>query len=248
LSAVSKNYVVLRRRPVTVVLLDHRCCYIRVANPAGIAFFVATTNITPSRVSNASNVFETLLPNPGRTKFVRGVVILFVAVGALAWLVLTARILSEFHARRSWPIAEGRVIDVRVKSYTGPSSKDHISHYFVEYEVRFGVPIEQCLTGTTFVFDGQPARCEGIARTRTTDSQALANSWAERHRLDPSVGVLHNPNGPDVKIAGEPVYLVYPWKEISVMSAWMIFFLTLLIITQRRLQYLETLPENYGAT
>jgi len=29
------------------------------------------------------------------------------------------------------------------------------------------------------------------------------------------------------------------------MSGWMIFFLTFLVITQRRLQFLKTLPEDY---
>jgi hypothetical protein len=32
------------------------------------------------------------------------------------------------------------------------------------------------------------------------------------------------------------------------MSGWMIFFLTFLIITQRRLQFLKTLPEDYDAS
>ena len=51
-----------------------------------------------------------------------------------------------------------------------------------------------------------------------------------------------------IKIAGEPADLVYPWKEICLMSGWMIFFGTLLIITQRRLQYLKTLPEEYDSS
>jgi hypothetical protein len=110
------------------------------------------------------------------------------------------------------------------------------------------VPVEQCLTGTTFVIDAEPPLCEGIARTRTTDSQALANSWLERHRFNAAVGVLHDPNGPGVKIVGEPASLVYPWKEIFGMSCWMIFFLILLIITQRRIQYLETMREDYDAS
>src|SRR6185437_3185664 len=120
----------------------------------------------------------------------------------------------EFHARHSWPVAQGHVTHVRVKSYTGPSLRDHVSHYFVEYEVRFAVPAEQCLTGTTLVIDREPPLCEGITRTRTTDSEALANTWGERHRFNPAVGVLHDPNGPGVKIVGEPVTLVYPWREI----------------------------------
>ena len=208
---------------------------------------MSTPNIPPSPADD-NIVFTALLPNRGRAKFVRAAILLFLAVGTLAWIAIAVRVFSELHARHSWPVAQGYVTDVRVKSYSGPSSRDHVSHYFVEYEVLFAVPAEECLTGTTFVIDGNPPLCDGIARTRTTDSQALANSWCERHRFNAAVGVLHDPNGPGVKIVGEPVYLVYPWKEIFGMSGWMIFFLTCLIITQRRLQYLETLPDDYDAS
>ena len=195
-----------------------------------------------------ASILATFLPNRGRTKFVRAVIMLFLAAGTLGCIATAGRMFSEFHARRSWPVAQGHVTNVRVRSYTGPSSKDHVPHYFVEYEVRFIVPAEQCLTGTTFVIEGEPPLCEGIARTRTTDSQRLANSWFERHRFNPAVGVLHDPNGPGIKIVGEPADLVYPWKKIYLMSGWMIFFGTLFIITQRRLQYLKTLPEEYDSS
>jgi hypothetical protein len=197
---------------------------------------------------NDSNFFTALLPNRGRTRFVRAAILLFLAGGALGWIALAARVFSEFHARHTWPVAQGHVTAVNVKSYMGPSSRDHVSHYFVEYEVRFAVSAEQCLTGTTFVIDRDPPLCEGFVRTRTTDSQALANTWGERHRFNPAVGVLHDPNGPGVKIVGEPVSLVYPWKEIFGMSGWMIFFGIFLTITQRRLQFLRTLPEDYDAS
>src|SRR6266576_2697159 len=200
------------------------------------------------QVVNDSNFIAALLPNQGRTRFVCCAILLFLSCGALAWIVITVRIFSEFHARHSWPVAQGHVTAVKVKSYTGPSSRDHVSHYFTEYEVRFAVPAEQCLTGTTFIIDREPPLCEGVARTRTTDSEALANSWGERHRFNPAVGVLHDPNGPGVKIVGEPASLVYPWREIIGMSGWMIFFSTFLVITQRRLQFLETLPETYDAS
>jgi hypothetical protein len=179
---------------------------------------------------------------------VRAAILLFLAGGALGWIAIATRIFSEFRARHSWPVAQGYVTDVNVKSYTGPSSRDHVSHYFVEYGVRFVVPAEQCLTGTTFLTDGEPPLCVGVARTRTTDSQVLANSWLERHRFNAVVGVLHDPNGPSVKIVGEPASLVYPWRDIFRMSVWMIFFLICLTITQRRLKYLETLPQNFDSS
>jgi hypothetical protein len=201
-----------------------------------------------SSAANDGNLTTALLPNRGRTRFVRGAIVLFLAGGTLGCIAVATRVFSEFHARHSWPVAEGHVTNVRVKSYTGPSSRDHVSHYFVQYVVRFAVPAEQCLTGMTFVVDGKPPLCEGIARTRTTDSESLANSWLERHRFNAAVGILHDPNGPGVKIVGEPAYLVYPWKEILGMSGWMVFFGALLIITQRRLRYLKTLPDDYDAS
>ena len=209
---------------------------------------MATPNFPSSYPIDDNNFFTVLMPNRGRTRFLRGVILFFLGCGALAWLPIAVKILSEFHARHSWPVAEGRVTAINVKSYTGPSSRDHVSHYFVEYEVQFAVPAEQCLTGATFVMDPEPPSCVGIVRTRTTDSQNLANSWLERHRFNSAVGVLHDPNGPGVKIVGEPASLVYPWRDIFRMSGWMIFFLICLTITQRRLKYLETLPQNYDAS
>jgi hypothetical protein len=59
--------------------------------------------------------------------------------------------------------------------------------------------------------------------------------------------ILHDPNGPDIKIAGESAWLVYRWDKIFLMSGWLAFFGTFYTIVQRRLEYLETLPENYDA-
>jgi hypothetical protein len=56
---------------------------------------------------------------------VRAAILLFVAGGVLGWIAIAAKVFSEFHARHSWPAAQGYVTDVRVKSYTGSSSRDH---------------------------------------------------------------------------------------------------------------------------
>jgi len=206
---------------------------------------MATPNTRAAYPANDDTFVTKFLPSTGRARFVRAAILCFLAVGTLSWIVIAARVFSEFHARQSWPVAQGYVTDVRVKSFTGPSTKDHVSHYFLEYTVRFTVPEKDCLTGRTYVIEGKPPQCEGVARTRTTNSQALANSWGERHRFNAEVGVLHDPNGPIVKILGEPASLVYPWGDISLMSAWMTLFSVFLIITQRRLRYLEMLPDSY---
>lgn len=206
-----------------------------------------TPSLLSSQPVNDSNFFTVLMPNQGRTRFLRGVILFFLVVGIIGCVVVAVRVFSEFYARHNWPVAQGQLTTVTVKSYRGPSIRDHVNHYFVEYEVRFDVPVEQCLTGTSFV-SGVPLACVGIVRTRSTNSPALANAWLERHPLNSAVGVLHDPNGPGVKIMGEPADLVYPWQEIFGMSGWMIFFLIFLTITQRRLKFLETIPADYDAS
>ena len=76
-----------------------------------------------------------------------------------------------------------------------------------------------------------------IISIRPLTYNALKNSdWFPALYFDDPIGV------------GEPADLVYPWKEIYWMSGWMIFFGTLLVITQRRLQYLKTLPVEYDSS
>ena len=209
---------------------------------------MSTRSLPSSQAINENTFLNVLMPNRGRTQFLRGAVLLFLAFGALGCLSVTVRVLSEFYARHRWPVAQGVVTAAEVKSYTGPSSRDHVTHYFVEYEVRFAVPADQCLTGTIYGDEREPLHCWGIARTRSTDSSATAYQWLMRHPLNSAVGILHDPAGPNIKIAGEPFWLVYPVKEILVMSGWMAFFLAFLNITQRRLQFLETLPDDYDAS
>jgi hypothetical protein len=156
---------------------------------------------------------------------------------------------SEFHARHSWPVAQGVVVAKDLKSNKGsPGNLSRYTSYWIEYEVRFAVPAGQCLTGTIYGDEREPLPCWGTVRTRSTNSPATAYQWLMRHPLNSAVGILHDRNGPKIKIAGEPFWLVYSVKEILVMSGWMAFFLTFLNITQRRLQFLETLPEDYDAS
>ena len=96
------------------------------------------------------------MPNRGRTRL-RGAALLFLAFGALGCFFPSLyACYRNFTPAIAGPVAQGVVTTAEVKSYTGPSSRDHVTHYFVEYEVRFAVPAEQCLTGTTFVNDGSP--------------------------------------------------------------------------------------------
>lgn len=189
------------------------------------------------------------MPNRGRTRFLRGVALLFLAIGVLGCLSVGASVLSEFHARHSWPVAQGLVIAKDVMSSKDrPGNTTRYTKYWVEYDVRFGVPASQCLTGTIYGDEQDAMPCWGMARTRSTDSWATANAWLARHPLNSVLEILHDPNGPNIKIVGEPSCVVYPWTGILGMSGWTAFFLTFLNMTHRRLQFLETLPEDYDAS
>jgi hypothetical protein len=206
---------------------------------------VATSDIPASQSVNQSAFYTALMPNRGRTRFLRGVIRLFLWIGVFCCVFVAVKVFSEFHARLSWPVARGEVTAAHVKAFYGGSARQHYPNYYVEYDVRFAVPANECLTGTVSADALEHLPCWGTVRTRNTGSALTANGWLMRHRLDPAVGILHDPNGPGIKIEGESPWLVYPWTEISTMFGWMAFFLTALNLTQRRLQYLETLPENY---
>lgn len=211
--------------------------------------FMSTPSALSSQPGNDVSFLSALMPNRARTRFLRGIVLLFLVFGALGCLSVAASVFSEFYARHSWPVAQGQVSGMDVKSNKGrPGNNARHTSYWVEYEVRFDVPAGQCLTGTISADDQDPLSCSGTVRTRSTESAATANAWLLHHRLNSDVGILHDPHGPNVKIVGESLWLVYPWKGILITSGWMAFFLTFLNITQRRLRYLQTLPEDYDAS
>lgn len=183
-----------------------------------------------------------LMPTPERARLVRGVVRVCLWIGVLGCFSVGARVISEIYARRTWPVARGEVVAANVKTGGNFGRQQH-TNYYVEYKVRFGVSIEQCFTST--ISDGrEPFPCWGIVRTRRTGSSKTANDWLMRHRVNSSVEILHDTDGPNVKIVGESPWLVYPVREISVLLVWMAFFLIFLNIANRRLKYLGTLPKE----
>src|SRR6266404_3734769 len=168
---------------------------------------VFNPSVPSSQPVNDTGFLATLMPNRGRTLFLRGVARLFLVIGILGCLSVGARVYLEFHARHSWPVAQGAVVAKDLKSNKGsPGNLSRYTSYWIEYEVRFGVPADQCLTGTISSDDREPLPCWGIVRTRSTDSPATAYEWLKRHPLNSAVEILHDLNGPNIKIAGES-----PW-------------------------------------
>jgi hypothetical protein len=205
--------------------------------------------IHSSQPVNDIGFLAQLMPNRGRARFLRGVARLFLAIGIIGSISVGASVFSEFHARHSWPVAQGVIVAKDLKDNKDiPGNLTRHTNYWIEYEIRFAVAAAQCRTGTIYGDERQPLPCWGIVRTRSTESPATAYEWLKHHPLNSTVGILHDPNGPNIKIAGEPFWLVYPVRGIFGMSGWVAFFLIFLNITRRRLQFLETLPDNYDAS
>jgi hypothetical protein len=193
-------------------------------------------------------ILAQLLPDRGKTKFLRGVAILFLAFGGLGSLSVLWDVFTELHARHSWPVADGFISSREIKSNKGrPGNTTRGTRYWMEYEVRFAVPAAQCLTGTISSDVLDPFPCWGTVRTGATGSWTTVSGWAPRHPLNSPAQILHDPQGPNVKIADESPWLVYPWNSIVVIFTWVACFSTMLNVIQRRLRFLETLAEDYTA-
>jgi hypothetical protein len=203
------------------------------------------SDLVLSQALSSRGFYSALMPNRGKTRFLRGVIRFFLVVGVILCLSVGIKIFAEFHARHSWLITQGEILAAHLNKFYAGSGRQHYPNYYVEYEVRFAVPVNECLTGTISSNALEHFPCWGTVRTRNTSSELTANDWLMRYPLNSSVRILHDPHGSGVKIAGESPWLAYPWTEISVTFAWMAFFLTFFNITQRRLQYLETLPDDY---
>lgn len=212
---------------------------------------MSTPNISAPEPTDGNGLLAQLLPNRGRARFLRAFIQIFLIVGVLGGLSLSWDVYADLHARHTWPVADGEVISASQKNskgIPGATSTEKHTRYWVEYEVRFAVPADQCRTGTIYGDEQDSMPCWGVVRTRSTGSPYTVYDWLTHgYPRNSHIQILHDPNGPGIKIAGESAWLVYRWDKIFLMSGWLVFFLTFHSIVQRRLEYLETLPENYDA-
>jgi hypothetical protein len=209
---------------------------------------MSTPNTSTPQLVDDTGFIGQLLPNRGTARFFRAIIHMFLAIAVLAGLSLVWDVYVDIHARYTWPIADGEIVSASQRDSNGvPGATEKHTRYWVEYEVRFAVPADQCKTGSVSAeHDSMP--CWGIVRTRSTSSPYTVYDWlVHGYPRNSHVQVFHDPNGPGVKLAGESTWLVYRWDKIFLMSGWLAFFLTLHTVVQRRLEHLETLPEDYDA-
>lgn len=191
---------------------------------------------------------STLFPNTAYVRLWRVVVRLFLFFGAIAALQQLWGIASEIHARYSWPTAPGAIVSAHIEDDNEMAGKiidSRHTHYWMEYEVRFAVSEDQCRTGAFYGGPGMSMPCAGKVRTRSTRSQQQIWQWMRAPSISGhSVTVLHNPNGPEIKIAGSSVWIFYPWTNSVLAFVLVIGFSILHAFLQRRLKYLESHPET----
>src|SRR5579862_5485030 len=73
-------------------------------------------SVRSSQPVNDIGFLAQLMPNRGRARFLRGVARLFLAIGILGSISVGASVFLEFHARHSWPVAQGVVVAKDVKT------------------------------------------------------------------------------------------------------------------------------------
>jgi hypothetical protein len=200
--------------------------------------------------SDGSVGSSALFGNEGNARMWRALSGLFLAVGVLALLIHIWDVFADLRARRNWPITDGEIVSAQQRDDSDLSLKtgsiSSRTRYWIEYEVRFAVPQDRCMNGISYSGpSGSGTSCSGIVRTRSTQSAHKCYQWLI-HGYYPNepVKVLYNPNGADIKIAGESIWLRFNFDRLTVDVLWVLAFGVLYAFSQHRLHYLENHPET----
>lgn len=209
---------------------------------------MSTLPITPPPETDESGWVTTLFPNSGHARLVKVMAGIFLAAGIFGLVDRLATIFADLHARRTWPSVDGEIVSAnQTDDDANPSFKVSLSdrkRYWVEYEVRFAVPEDQCRTGMIYTGQSETMPCHGIIRTRSTQSTYRAYDWLiHGYHVNERVKVLYNPNGPKIKIAGESIWLRYNTNRLMLNGLWVLVFFGLYAFAQRRLSYFRSHPE-----
>ena len=142
-----------------------------------------STPETPSLpAASDSGFLSGLIPNHDRGRFLRAAVLLFLVFSSVGSFLLLDEFWAEFQARHNWPVARGEVVSCEEKSGEGMPRRKTV--YWMECEVKFDVPADQCLTGVTAAAIQDPYPCFGIARSPVTAHFGVTNGWKSSISLD----------------------------------------------------------------
>jgi hypothetical protein len=150
---------------------------------------MSTPEIPSSPPVSDSVFLSGLIPNLDMARFSRAAVLLFLAFSAIGCLGLLWTVSAEFHARHSWPVARGEVVSCEEKNAWYTPGTRH-TRYWMECEVKFDVPADECLTGVTAADTRDPYPCFGTVRSRAT------TTWGVTNGLDQPSLSLHPQENP----------------------------------------------------
>lgn len=203
--------------------------------------------MTPTPVSDGSGLVSQLFVNAGYCRLWKVVATIFLAAGVLGLLVRTWEISADLQARRTWPSAQGEIVAAEQRDDTNLSFRRSIrghTRYWLEYEVEFAVPENQCRTGAIYIEPNGTISCHGIIRTRSTQSTREVYGWLiHGYARNQPVKILYNPSGPEVKIAGESIWLRFNFEWLIGNVLWVIVFFPLYVFARGRLEYFKSHPE-----
>jgi hypothetical protein len=184
-------------------------------------------------------MIERVMPTAARARQWRMICVTLLVLALLAasqtlWVVAT-----DIIARQSWPQANGRITSISEESSAGIARASRRTRYWVRLGVRFTVPAGQCRTRMIDGQDGGLTACIGSVSTRSTQSTATAGSWMRESFRSTAVRVRYDPNGPEIKIVDDSVWLRYQWDAIAVFTVLILACAAGLIVTHRRLAALS---------
>jgi len=180
-----------------------------------------------------------LFPTAASARAGRAMAGFSLALGLLAAASTLWVVGADLHARQSWRQVRGELVSISEGSSPANGRASRRTRYWVEYRVRFAVPATECRTGVTDGADGGLTVCVGTVRTRSTMSSSTAGTWMREAFRERLVDVLYDPHGSDIKIAGEPLWLRYPWDAMLAMAIWTFLSCTALSVARRDLRLLE---------
>lgn len=198
---------------------------------------MSTAETPSSPPASDSGFLSGVIPNRDRGRFLRAAVLVLIGFSSVGFIFLLGTFLAEFQARHHWPVARGEVVSCEEKTGEGMLRRKPL--YWMACEVRFDVPADQCLTGTTAADTREPYPCYGIVHSPPTTQWGVTNGWTNPQFLSTPKRILHDPQGPDVKFADESAWLAYDLPNILMMSAWMIACLVFLAAIQWRIRVIE---------
>jgi hypothetical protein len=206
----------------------------------------------PKAAAEDSRWRRALFPNAGSARLWRLVAGFFLLVGVLALFERAWTLTADWHARRTWPVANGEIVSAKQQDDKDFSrrygSLRGRTRYWVEYEVSFAVPAEQCRTGLIQEGPSETMPCRGIVKTRSTQSTSDAFQWLlHGYHLNQPVKVLWDPEGTsrtDIKIVDEPIWLWYNLDRLALSLTWVLGFSALYAFSHNRLAYLKSHPEE----